>query len=76
MSQHLSTADQEKLNDLVKELTILHAKIQYLLACKKLSFREKIELEALRIKKKRLVRKLAPQLDKLKTIAPNIIKLL
>lgn len=76
MSQHLSTADQEEMNDLVKELTILHAKIQYLLTCKKLSFREKIELEALRIKKKTLVRKLAPQLDKLKTIAPNIIKLL
>lgn len=47
MSQHLSTADQKELNDLVKELTIVNAKMQYLLVCEKLDLRERIELGAL-----------------------------
>lgn len=76
MSQRLSTADREELNRLVKELEITHAKMQYLLACTKLSFREKIELGALTFKKKKLIKKAAPLLDNLKTIPPNIVKLL
>lgn len=76
MRRHLRTVYQEELNDLVGELTIVNAKIQYLLACKELTFRERIELGALMIKRKKLIKKLAPFLEYFKTIPPNIMKLL